>query len=170
MIRLVALLALACSLGCRDGAPPNESKRMPKAPPPATVVLPSELRIEVVIAGQPREPITAASLAKVPADFTDADHRAWKIASLVGPEAAQPGMTISATSAQAVTIELRSTDQLVPALFVTRRGEIIAAVIDPRDPFPDYHGQGRRLGRPGDPLPRISAVAKIEVSRKPPIP
>jgi hypothetical protein len=46
---------------------------------------------------------------------------------------------------------------------LTRRGDIVALLVDPADPFPSYHGQGRRLGRPGDPMPRIAGVKKIRV-------
>jgi hypothetical protein len=36
-------------------------------------------------------------------------------------------------------------------------------MVAPGDPFPAYHGQGRRLSRPGDPLPRVGGVTRIRV-------
>jgi hypothetical protein len=52
-------------------------------------------------------------------------------------------------------------------LYLTRRGEMAAAVIDSADPFPDYHGQGGRLRRPGDPLPRVLPVSELRIRVEP---
>ena len=158
------LLVLVLALGCSEDRRVNDGKRMPKSPPPVTATLPADLHITVEHNGVPGAPITAASLATHPPDFSDADRRAWRIASLLKLGTAS---TIAATGAGGMTIELAgSTDPTAPVatLFVTRRGDVIAALVDPRDPFPDYHGQGRRLGRPGDPLPRITGVTAIRIT------
>lgn len=160
------MLVLALVLGCSEDKQPNDGKRMPKLPPPATANLPADLRISVEIDGVQAAPITSASLAEVPPDFKDDERRAWRISTLLklGTDS-----KIAATGAGGLTIELArasSADAPVATLFVTRRGEVIAALVDPRDPFPDYHGQGRRLGRPGDPLPRISGVTAIRISTR----
>jgi hypothetical protein len=49
-------------------------------------------------------------------------------------------------------------------LFLTRRGEVMVAAVDPKDPFPRYHGQGGRLRRGGDPMPRVAPVARLAVT------
>jgi hypothetical protein len=161
---VLCLLLVACS---KDSAP-NESKRMPKPPPPVVVTaVPADLRIEVTVDGRSQPPITTATLASRPPDFSDPEHRAWRISSLLEPAEMPRSPVIAATGAANMTIELRSSDepgQPTATLFVTRRGEVIVALVDPADPFPDYHGQGRRLGRPGDPWPRIAGVTRIAVT------
>ena len=54
-------------------------------------------------------------------------------------------------------------DDPQPVLFFTRRGEVVATQVRPEDPFPQFHGQGGRLRRPGDLTPRISPVVKLRV-------
>jgi hypothetical protein len=73
---------------------------------------------------------------------------------------------IEATGARGLSVLMRPTggpSDPIAVLALSRRGDILAAMVESNDPFPDYHGQGGRLGRPGDPLPRISAVTKIRV-------
>jgi len=53
-------------------------------------------------------------------------------------------------------------------LFLTRRGEVIVSMIDPKDPFPRYHGQGGRLQRAGDSWPRVVRVQRLEITRPTP--
>ena len=162
MIReLCVLLAL---VGCRGDAAPNEGKRMPKAPPPATVSIPVGLSIQVTVDGAVRAPITAATLAAIPPDFVDHDRRAWRISTLLGPDVVAATTVIAATGEAGMTIETSaSAGQPVATLFITRRSDVIVALVDPTDPFPAFHGQGRRLERPGDPYPRIANVTRIAV-------
>jgi hypothetical protein len=61
-------------------------------------------------------------------------------------------------------------DDFQPVLQVSRRGEVVATMVDPKAPFPEYHGRGGRLGRTGDPLPRVSGVTAIRVFLDPPSP
>ena len=49
-------------------------------------------------------------------------------------------------------------------LFLTRRGEVIVSTIDPKDPFPRFHGQGGRLHRAGDSYPQVRPVARLEIT------
>lgn len=139
---------------------------MPNPPPPATVLIPSDLQIQVTVDGAPHAPITAATLVATPPDFVDHDRRAWKISTLLGAGAVSPGTVIAATGAAGMTIELAATaaaGQPIATLFITRRSEVIVALVDPADPFPAFHGQGRRLERPGDPMPRIADVTRIAI-------
>ena len=50
-----------------------------------------------------------------------------------------------------------------PVLFFTRRGEVVATQVRPENPFPEFHGQGGRLRRPGDLTPRVSPVVKLRI-------
>ena len=40
--------------------------------------------------------------------------------------------------------------------------------LDPKDPFPKFHGQGGRLHRAGDSMPRVSPVAKLAITHATP--
>jgi hypothetical protein len=44
------------------------------------------------------------------------------------------------------------------------------SAVDPRDPFPEFHGRGNRLHRAGDQTPHIAPVAKLAISRPAPAP
>src|SRR6185436_304687 len=117
------------------------------------------LRIAVEIDGQERPVIDAAFLAARAPDFADSERRAWRIDSLLGAPAQREGAVIAVTGEHGLTIELGRGDDAgagpVPVLTVSRRGEVLAAMVESTDPFPPYHGRGGRLGRPGDRLPRI---------------
>jgi hypothetical protein len=167
---LAALLATLAAGGCdRKGSQHdlNEAKRMPKPPPPAAVIVPADLRIAVEIDGRESAPIDAAFLDARPPDFADTDRRAWRIDSLLGEAAQREGALIAVTGERGLTIELGRGDDggvgPVPVLTVSRRGEVLAAMVESGEPFPPYHGRGGRLGRPGDHLPRIGGVTKISV-------
>ena len=141
---------------------------MPKPPPPLELTIPADLRIAVDLDGTAAPPITAANLASIPPDFIDKEHRAWRISTLVGAAAGRPGVVVAATGARGISIKMPIAGSgPVPALVVTRRGEVIATLVDPADPFPDFHGRGRRLGRPGDSLPRVAGVSAIHVTDQP---
>jgi hypothetical protein len=131
---------------------------MPKLPPPPHAALVSP--ISVSIAGQNAPVIDAARLAALKPDFQDEEHRAWRLSTLLGDHA-----LYAITGENDVMVQFRRAPEKEPqpALMLTRRGEPVALLIDPTDPFPSYHGQGRRLGRPGDPMPRIAGVKQIRV-------
>jgi hypothetical protein len=67
-----------------------------------------------------------------------------------------------------VTFAEPTPEGLEPVLFLTRRGEVIVAALDPKDPFPKFHGQGGRLHRAGDSMPRVASVAKLEIRKSTP--
>jgi hypothetical protein len=165
-----ALLLLLAVAGCqRSGEPPplNEGKRMPKAPPPPDGGIPPELSIAVELNGKPAPPIDARKLESTPPDYVQGPLRAWDIRSLLGPGGKDllPGTLIAVTGEQGITVDLPifSGREEVPVLTITRRGELVAALVSRTDPFPAYHGQGGRLERPGDPLPRVGEVTRIRV-------
>ncbi|MFN0249375.1 MAG: hypothetical protein ACKV2T_20990 [Kofleriaceae bacterium] len=159
---MLAMLAIACSRAS-DEAP---KKTWADTPPPADMPVPANLSIAVTVDGAAHAPITAATLAKK-ADFEDAERSAWLIASLV-PDATNIA-AIEATSPTGMTVKFDRPNPagLEPVLFLTRRGDVIVSAIDPKDPFPRYHGQGGRLHRAGDSNPRVNPVAKLAITRKP---
>lgn len=166
MTRLMLVLLLCA--GCQKASDVASEKQMPKLPPPPKEkAQPSPaLHIPVEIDGQPAAPLDAARLAKTKADFEDVERRAWKLPTLLGPAAARPGAAVAVTGEKGVTVVLhqpRSEKEALPVIAVSRRGGIVAAMVQPDDPFPPYHGQGRRLQRPGDPLPRIDGIRHIKV-------
>jgi len=162
------LLALLLAFGCSK-TEPNEGKRVPQAPPPPGGASASpSLSITVAVDGQPRAPITSATLMSIAPDWSDAQRKAWRIARLVNVE---PSMrvTFAVTGARDVTIEMpaeSSEHKLVPVLLLSQRGLVVAEFVDPAEPFPAFHGEGGRLGRPPDPTPRVQNVTKIEVRHR----
>src|SRR5438552_10343356 len=162
MKRCLMIMAL---FACQKAS--EERREMPKLPPPPQPRVAPSLRIEVDVDGRAQSAIDADRLAKTTPDFTDGEHRAWRFATLLGQPIAA-GSSIAVTGAQNVTITLKQPSNAKdpqPVITESRRGEIVAALVSPADPFPAFHGQGRRLARPMDPLPRIAGVTKISVKR-----
>jgi hypothetical protein len=162
MKRFILVMAL---FACQKAS--EERREMPKLPPPPQAKVAPTLRIDVDVDGKAQAPIDAARLAKAAPDFTDGEHKAWRFSTILGLPIT-PGTSIAVTGAQNVTITLKQPQGAKdpqPVLTESRRGEIVAALISPEDPFPAFHGQGRRLARPMDPLPRIAGVTKISVKR-----
>jgi hypothetical protein len=157
---LIAVLAAACSKASNEG----DKKQWQESPPPKDINVPAGLAISVEVDGAARPQITSDTLAKIKPDFVDADHRAWRIPTLV-VEAAPPGSIIEAGSSTGVAVKFEhpTTEGLEPVLFLTRRGEVLVTAVDPKDPFPRYHGQGSRLRRPGDSMPRVGQVTKLSI-------
>ena len=84
----------------------------------------------------------------------------------MGDAAKRSGVVIAVSGADRPEVLLRNpedADKPQPALMTTRRGELVATMVSPQDPFPEYHGRGGRLGRSGDSIPRIVGVRKIRV-------
>jgi len=158
---LILVLAAACSRASDD------AKKLQASPPFKDMAPPSDLSIAVEVDGKALAPITAAALDRKP-DFQDAERKAWLISSLVAE--AGSGATIEVSSPTGVTVKLvhPSPEGLEPVLFLTRRGEVIASTIDPKDPFPPYHGRGGRLHRAGDQLPHVGPVAKLAITHPTP--
>lgn len=158
----VVLALVACSKASDE----SRTKRAPTAPPPPTVEIPASLKIEVTIDGAAAPAVDAARLLALPPDFADAERKAWRLTSLV-PAFNAPGRTIEAVGPSGMTLKLdvpASAAAMAPVLFLTRRGDIVVTVLDPAQPFPDYHGQGGRLRRPGDQQPHLSPVTALRVA------
>lgn len=163
-------IALALALAaCSKAGEESRTKRSPTAPPPPTVEIPAGLSIAVTIDGSPAPALDATRLAAIPADFADSERRAWRLTTLV-PAFDAPGRTIEAVGPSGMTLKLdrpSGAKATAPVLFLTRRGDVVVTVLDPTQPFPDYHGQGGRLRRPGDTQPHLSPVSALRVAHAP---
>jgi hypothetical protein len=164
LLVLVAATALECA--CSKPSETTDAKRSPKPPPAEPVAIPAAVRVDVEIDGAPAPAIDAAKLGATKPDFGDEEHRAWRVATLVGAAAARPGVVISAMGAQGLSLEMRpgaAPADPAPVLSLNRRGELHVGLVTPDDPFPDFHGKGGRLARPGDPLPRLAGPTKLRI-------
>ena len=160
MLALVLTLA-ACSRASEE----SEAKRTPSPPPPQEVRLPADLHIAITVDGADAPAITADALAHAKPDFQDTVRRAWKLTTLL-PAFARDGAVVEARGQGGVSLEIDrpgSASAPQPVLFLTRRGDVELTVVDPANPFPDYHGMGGRLRRPGDTTPRLTPVVAINV-------
>ena len=156
---LFVLLAAACSKASQ------QSDRLQReAPGSGDSHVPADVSIAVAVDGADKAPITSATLAATKPDFVDPERRAWRVATLV-PEATT-GSQVEAAGPTGVAVKFASPtpDGLEPVLFLTRRGDVVVAAVDPKDPFPKYHGQGGRLHRAGDTMPRVSPVARLAIT------
>jgi hypothetical protein len=165
MRRLVLSLLVLAS--CSKASPEAEKKRWQEPPPPPEVSVPAGLSIAVEVNGAAKPPITTATLQHTKPDFVDVDHRAWRIPTLVA-DAAAAGTVVEAASPTGVAVKFANptSDGLEPALFLTRRGDVMVGALDPKEPFPRYHGQGGRQRRSGDSMPRVSPVSRLAITTK----
>jgi len=161
-IVVAMLAAAACSRASDEGG----AKQWSQPHPPRDMPPPADLAIAITVDGAARGPITAKTLATAKPDFEDAERSAWLIPTLV-PDAAARGTRVEAVSPAGVSVKFErpSSAGLEPVLFLTRRGEVIVSAIDPKDPFPRYHGQGGRLHRSGDSWPRVAPVERLAITR-----
>jgi len=156
----LVLVAVAC------GRASDDRDKLQDQPPPKQVDVPSGLAIAVDVDGAARAPITSDQLRATKPDFADAERRAWLVATLVA-DASAPGTTIEASAPTGVSIKFArpGPEGHEPVLFLDRRSHVIVEAVDPKDPFPRFHGQGARLHRPPEQLPRVQAVTKLAITR-----
>jgi hypothetical protein len=165
VVLAVAVAVSVAGVACSKASPEGDKKQWQESPPPKEVTVPAGLSITVEVDGAARPPITSEQLMKTKPDFADDDHRAWRIPTLI-PDA-PTGTVVEASSPSGVAVKFARPlpDGLEPVLFLTRRGELMVAALDPKDPFPRYHGQGSRLRRPGDSMPRVAPVTKLAIAK-----
>lgn len=163
MVRWLPTLCLV--VACSRAGDEGEAKQWATPPPGKDIPIPASLHITITVDGGAKPAITSKTLGGAKPDFADDERKAWLIPTLV-PEAGTPGSSIEAVSGAGVSVKFArpTADGREPVLFLTRRGDVIVAALDPKDPFPRYHGQGGRLRRAGDPMPRVSPVARIEIT------
>ena len=159
------LVVVALVAGCSKAS--KESDRLQREAPGSGARVP-DVSIAVTVDGAERGAITSATLARTKPDFVDPERRAWRVATLV-PEAVA-GTVVEAAGPTGVAVKFAepTPDGLEPVLYLTRRGDLVVAAVDPKDPFPRFHGQGGRMHRAGDALPRVSPVAKLVITHATP--
>jgi hypothetical protein len=165
--RVLLLLALA---GCQGVGEDARAKRMPRPPPLPEIRVPDGLNIAVTIGSTAAPSIDAARLRSTPSDFSDAERRAWKLPTLLGRETSAPGTQFAVTGAPTAALlltEPATATEPQPGLMLNRRGDLVATMIAPNAPFPSFHGEGGRLGRPGDTTPHVPGVVRIVVTPPP---
>src|SRR5581483_9775279 len=124
-------------LACSRPSDSTDAKRSPKPPPGASVVVPPALRIDVEIDGTAAPPIDAARLTATKPDFADDEHRAWRVATLVGAAAARPGVVVVAVGDKGVSLEMQTGGyplNALPVLSLNRRAEVVVGMRSADDP------------------------------------
>ena len=166
MVRLVSLLILAA---CSRAGDQNEAKQWQDQAPPKKIEIPAGVTIAVELDGSARPPITSDTLQSVKPDFNDEERRAWLMTTLIA-DASPPGTVIEASTSNGVSVKIAhpTSDGLEPVLFLDRRGQLVATAVDPKEPFPRFHGKGGRLHRAGDSMPRVAPVTKLAITRPKP--
>ena len=162
---VVAIAAALIAGACGRAEDSSSAKRSPRPPAPPRVEVPAALRIPVSIDGVAAAPIDATLLGQLAPDFADEERRAWRLRRLV-PALAAPTAAVEAVGAAGISVRFAgevASEHLEPVLFLTRRGDVVVTMVDPARPFPDFHGQGGRLGRPGDPMPHLGRVSELRV-------
>ncbi len=164
ILRILLAIAL-CSVACSKPGEDSEAKRSPGPQPPPGTEVPADLEIPVELAGKVVQTLWAEDLKTHPADFHDENRSAWRLGTLLKKDVFPDGSVIEAIGADGVGISMRHPSDAsspVPVLVLTRRGMVVAAALKAGEPFPDYHGHGGRLRRPGDPMPRLlSPLARL---------
>jgi hypothetical protein len=137
--------------------------------PAGQLQIPSDLSIGVEINGGEVEAITATRLQQTKVDYSDDDHHAWRLSSLLPPGALTPDMEIEVEQADGTrTILAHPGDteaQLEPVLMVNRKGAVLVALVDRSNPFPAFHGRGGNRGQGGPKENRIRGVTRLRLNR-----
>ena len=169
---LAAALGLAgwAAGGCARASEDGQARVMPNPPPPAVVEIPRDVSLADELDTGAAAVIDHAALAAMTPDFVADDRRAWRLSRLI-PGFDRVGEVLEARSdsGPAVMLDFPASDRApVPVLVLTRRGELVAAAVDPDHPFPAYHGQGGQLGRTGSETPRLVGVRRFRLLAAPP--
>jgi hypothetical protein len=156
------VLAGACKRASEDRAAGDAPFGRP--PISGSPEVPAALQIAVEVDGREAQPIDAARLRALKADFEEPGRRAWRLAALLGIPLAE-GATVEVERADGVKVSLpvKSADGREAAIELDRRGEVLFAVLRADDPFPAFHGRGGNRGRPGDPLTRVRDLKRLRV-------
>jgi hypothetical protein len=127
-ILTAAAVAIGLACACSKLSDTTDAKRSPKPPPSANVTVPAALRIEIEVDGAPAPVLDAARLSGMTPDFSDDEHRAWRLTTLVGPAGSRPGVVIAVLGDKGLGLEMHPTAapaDPVPVLSLNRRGEVV---------------------------------------------
>ena len=158
----------------RHGSPASRARALPRAPGRATRTRPSSGRSRRRPGTSPvrrasrsrsrrrRRPAAdhrGETLRATQPDFRTTSARPWQIPTLVA-EAAPRHASRHHRRRRHREVRAPDPEGLEPVLFLTRRGEVIVAAVDPKDPFPPLSRAGRPLHRAGDQMPRVAPVSQ----------
>jgi len=128
----------------------------------APTKVPAGISIPVTVEGASAGTIDTAWLTAHAPDFRGAeDQRAWKIAALAAAAEA-PGAVIEIESDGAQVNELQTGPSAVAVVTLNKNDELVAKILDPKEPFPAFHGRGGNRGRGGEDE-RVKVVRAIRV-------
>jgi hypothetical protein len=164
--RLVAVALLIVPLAaCRSCACQGE--------PAGATRLANEMRIPVEIDGTPALVIDRELLDRVTPDFVEADRKAWRLQTLLGPKRLGPQATIEVDDSQGARVVLARPEDLSagrePLLTVNREGDLRMALgrTDDEEVFAAFHGRGGNRARGGEPG-RVREVRHVWIRTNPP--
>lgn len=168
-------LLLFFALGCKKPSESVETKPLPKPEPTATPA-PAKGTIALQNHGKGHRLLDGTQLSTMKPDYEDEEHRAFKLERFF-PDAGADEYSVTGEKGVRVVLPVpHKPEDPIPVLAINRKGDVVASMLSGSAPFPEYHGKGGRLSRPGDPLPhlvgvtRVNAVAQGEVHDKPPEP
>lgn len=100
--------------------------------------------------------------------FSEGDQHAWSLASLFGAAAKRDGTRLEAYDAEGTKTDIerpfRPGSGLVWVLRANKKGDAQLTLVDPKTPFPSFHGRGGNRGRAGDPAERrVRNVARLRL-------
>lgn len=164
MIRstLARMLALAVLASSGTLALSSCKVKEGKAPVP----VPEGLAIPVEVEGNEAGAIDSGWLSARAPDYADADRRAWSLQPFLQQAGGwSEGAVLEVVTAEGRSVEFRPTGEgLVPVLMLNREGEPVVKLLDPKDPFPKFHGRGGNRGRQGED-DRVRGVARLRIRR-----
>lgn len=163
--RLPHLMLWTLALG---SAACTERERVPSTAIEGELPL-SHVRIEVSVDGAAASPVHGAALRVTAPDFSEDERRAWTLARLLSLPAGREirGLTVVGADGVKHTLTLEPGGAEVAALVLNRRNRLDLWLMDPRDPFPAFHGRGGNRGRPGHERPRVIDAQRLEVVTSP---
>jgi hypothetical protein len=141
------------------------------APSPPDMTVRADLRVPVEVNGTERAPIDPAMLRRVKPDYVQGERRAWRFATLLGPEFERQDAGLEIENARGLKTSIapptRQIDGRIAVLALNRKGDLVVAMVPPDDPFPKFHGRGGNRGRSGDPARVTRDIKRIRLTYGP---
>lgn len=161
------------STACGDLEQPSQVLLIPNVPPPPDLPpVPPTLAVRMVIDGVEVTPLSGGQLEGTSADYVSERpaRKGWNLGSVVALPDGPFELIIDGKDGISLQFEFTGPEvtvggEVVPTLLWRRRGDLVAATLNPDNPFEGYHLQGQRTRRIGDPLPRLIGVSRIRINR-----
>ena len=159
-------IALACALvslfACQGKKEDAEVKAKQKEA--VTAEVPADLKIQVQVDGREVQALDSARLKSLPPDHQHEARRVWLLTSVLPAESKGKIRRVEVEDTKGVRVEFgmpKADENRAPALVASRRGKVTLAMIDPKKPFAEYHGQGNQQGWNKDNLIRLGDLRRI---------